>query len=103
MHCPNCGLENQPAAKFCANCGTSFANAKPSSAASQQSQSQYQAASSYPTPSAPYRASNGRSLGKNIAFGCLIAVVIFLIFSISCTRACFGWRHGRYSIHRHYY
>jgi hypothetical protein len=32
------------------------------------------------------------SVGKNIAIGCLVAVLIVILFGLSCTRACFGRR-----------
>lgn len=83
MNCPNCGAANPDNARFCANCGTSFAN--PSQAYNPPpNQPQYQV----PPPA-------GRSsMGKNIAIGCLVAVVIVFLFFVSCTRACF--RHRRY-------
>ncbi len=91
MNCPNCGLANPDTAKFCANCGTSFGNA---------SSRPYQPAQPY---SAPNVAPGGRSMTRNIALGCLIILAIFLFFGLSCTRACFSWRHGRTYLHRRYY
>lgn len=38
---------------------------------------------------------------KNIAIGCLLAVVIFLFVGLSCTRACFRFGHRRPYIVRH--
>lgn len=95
MNCPNCGLANPDSAKFCSNCGTSFASPHPS-AAQYQSQSQSQAP---PTPG-PYQFEGanrgGNSLARNIGLGCLIAVIIFLFLGLSCTRACFGHRRASY-------
>jgi hypothetical protein len=31
-------------------------------------------------------------MGQKVGLGCLIAFVIFLLFGLSCTRACFGSR-----------
>jgi uncharacterized membrane protein YvbJ len=85
MTCPNCGVANPDGARFCANCGTQFAAAQPPSYTPYPNQPQYQ-------PAPP--AGGGNSIGKNIAIGCLIAVVIVILFGLSCTRACF--RHRRY-------
>jgi uncharacterized membrane protein YvbJ len=84
MTCPNCGLANTAGARFCANCGTPLEGAAPP----YQGQIQYQ-----PPGPPPAR----QSLGKNIAIGCLIAVLIVIVFGLSCTRACF--RHRRYYYH----
>ena len=93
MNCPNCGLANPDNSRFCANCGTSFGPA--------QSQSQYQPPYQ---ASGPYRpeipARSGNSMGKNIAIGCLIALLIVLFFGLSCTRACFGLRHRHVYVYR---
>ncbi|MBV9760861.1 MAG: zinc-ribbon domain-containing protein [Acidobacteriaceae bacterium] len=86
MTCPNCGLANPDTAKFCANCGTPFAAAPPQQPYNAYpNQPQYQ-----PAPPA-----GGNSMGKNIAIGCLIAVLIVILFGLSCTRACFR-RHRYY-------
>jgi uncharacterized membrane protein YvbJ len=94
MNCPNCGLANPDNARFCANCGTSFTNTPP--------QSQFQSQSQAPYP-APYqmegRGGRRNSLGRNIGLGCLIFVLLFFFFGLSCTRACFG--HRRTYVYRH--
>lgn len=95
MNCPNCGLANDPNARFCANCGTPL-SAGGGTAYQQQPQS-------YPTPSpASSNPFAGNSMGKNIALGCLVFALIFLFLGLSCTRACFGGRHRRVVVHRRY-
>jgi len=89
MHCPNCGLANPDNAKFCANCGTAFGG--PSQFPSNQSQPQYQA---------PIPTGSGNRVAKNIGIGCLIAIAIVLLFGLSCTRACFGFRHRHSYLHQ---
>ena len=84
MTCPNCGLANADNAKFCANCGTSLGSYSAPPPSPFQGQPQYQ---QLPPP-------QRGSLGKNIAIGCLIAVIVVILFGLSCTRACF--RHRRY-------
>jgi len=103
MNCPNCGLANPDNAKFCSNCGTAFGSAASQPFRGQQSQSQYQAAPPYPAPGypAPGANPNRNTLAKNVGIGCLIALALFLFFGLSCTRACFGFRHRPY-IHRRY-
>src|SRR5579875_2683805 len=83
MTCPNCGSANPDGAKFCWNCGTALGGAPQPPTYQYQGQSQYQPAA--PPP-------GGRSVGKNIAIGCLVAVIIVILFGLSCTRACFGRR-----------
>jgi uncharacterized membrane protein YvbJ len=94
--CPNCGLANPDNAKFCGNCGTPFDNVPVSQPSSykQQSQSQYQTTGAA-TPS-------GSNVAKKIGLGCLIAIVIFLFFGLSCTRACLRMGHRRVYIQRRY-
>ncbi|MBV9009857.1 MAG: zinc-ribbon domain-containing protein [Verrucomicrobia bacterium] len=97
MTCPNCGLENPETAKFCANCGTPFVSAPPQPVqTSWQNQAQY---SPPPPPAAPPR----NPLLKNVALGCLIVLVVFFFFGLSCTRACFGHRryYRRYGVVLH--
>jgi zinc-ribbon domain len=99
MNCPNCGLANPDTAKFCANCGTSFTGAPQGASYQGQSQS-YQP----PPPPRPYQMETanrgGNSLAKNIGLGCLIFLLLFLFFGLSCTRSCFG--HRRTYVHRRY-
>ena len=83
MNCPNCGLANEPQARFCANCGT------PLTATGQLN----------PQPLPPVSATGNSSPIRKVALGCLIALAIFFFFGLSCTRACF--RPRRYS-RRHY-
>lgn len=81
--CPNCGLSNAANARFCANCGTPLGATAP--------------------PPPPYQTSApaSRLTGKNIALGCVILLAIVLLFGVSCTRACFGFRRSHY-VHRRY-
>src|SRR3954451_22820753 len=78
MICPNCGLANPDTARFCGNCGTTLAEE-----------------AQYLPPQPPYApTSTGsrlgqRSVGQKIGLGCLIAILIFFFFGLSCTRACF--------------
>jgi uncharacterized membrane protein YvbJ len=106
MNCPNCGLTNPDGAKFCANCGTSFGSAALAQPNAYQTQSQYQGSSSPYQAGGPYQSPapmrGGSTVGKNIAIGCLIALLIFLFFSLSCTRACLRMGHRRAYIHRRY-
>ena len=108
MFCPNCGLSNADNARFCANCGTSLA---PGAASQQQQQSQQQGAPP-PNPSAwTQGGSAGGNYGpapvvsasgltpRNIALGCLILLVVFVLFQGACVRACF---HRRVYLHRRY-
>jgi len=99
MHCPNCGLPNPDSANFCANCGTSLASTPSAPSSSYESQSQYQPPPPYQAPGAMR---SGNTMAKNIGIGCLIFVVILLFLGLSCTRACFGMRHGRAYMHRRY-
>lgn len=39
-------------------------------------------------------------MAKNIGIGCLIAIAIVLLFGLSCTRACFGFRHRHSYLHQ---
>ncbi|MFL6354183.1 MAG: zinc-ribbon domain-containing protein [Bryobacteraceae bacterium] len=85
MNCPNCGLANSNSAKFCANCGTAFTSGSTPTANSYEPQS----------PQGWRTTVTGRnSLMKNLGLGCLIVLLIFFFFGLSCTRACF--RHRRY-------
>lgn len=92
MTCPNCGLSNPDTARFCANCGTTLASGAGQPYTPPQPQNAWQYQSSMPPPAR-------NSVGKNIAIGCLVAVLIVILFGLSCTRACFRGR--RY--YRHYY
>ena len=93
MKCPNCGLENASGAKFCANCGTALGGIPYPAPDPYQNQPQFRPQGAMP--------GSGNSLAKNIGIGCLIAVVIFLLLGLSCTRACF--RVGRINSHSRYY
>ncbi|HEX4229127.1 MAG TPA: zinc-ribbon domain-containing protein [Bryobacteraceae bacterium] len=100
MTCPNCGLANPDNAKFCANCGTAFGPApqEPPPGSPVQPGGPYQPPRYQPAP--PPRTSN--TVGKNIGIGCLVAIVIFLILGLSCTRACRRIGRGRTYIHHRY-
>lgn len=89
--CPNCGLSNADNARFCANCGTPLGATTPPPA--------YQATA---PPPLPYQTSApaSRLTGRNIALGCVVLLAI-LLFGLSCTRACFGFRRSHY-VHRRY-
>jgi uncharacterized membrane protein YvbJ len=100
MNCPNCGLANPDGAKFCSNCGTSFG----SQAAPHKVEAEYEPPPPFQAR-APYQASGApvtrNTMMRNIGLGCLIAVVVFLLFGLSCARACFAPRRRRY-IRRRY-
>lgn len=91
MRCPNCGLDNPLNARFCANCGTPFGPVQ------EPPQGAY-----YPQPPpGPQFPPPRNSIWKNIGLGCLIAFLVFVVFGLSCTRACF---HHRYrTTHYRYY
>lgn len=104
MNCPNCGLANADNAKFCANCGTPLGAQAPTPDP-YQSQSQYQSPGAYTPPpgyQAPGPIRSQNSMAKNIGLGCLIALLVVMFLGFSCTRACFGFRHGRTYVHRRY-
>jgi hypothetical protein len=99
MYCPNCGAENEGAAKFCANCGTTLAAvpANPPAPPSYQQPPAYQAPPfQQPTYQQPpgVMGAGGSSIAKNIGIGCLIAIALFFFVGLSCTRACFGLRRA---------
>src|SRR5689334_2811276 len=102
MFCPNCGLEHPDTAKFCSNCGTPFGSGPvpPSDFAGSQRPAQ----TPYPMGmrQGTMAAANKNTTTRNIAVGCLIALLIVLFFGLSCTRACFRMGHGRANIHRRY-
>jgi uncharacterized membrane protein YvbJ len=83
MTCPNCGSANQDNAKFCWNCGMTLGGAP---------QPPYQQPQYPPPPQYQMQPPGGQSTGSKIALGCLIAVLIVMLFFFSCTRACFGRR-----------
>jgi uncharacterized membrane protein YvbJ len=93
MNCPNCGLSNPDTAKFCANCGTAFNSVPPAQSPPVYQAQPYQQPASQPT---------GNKFLKGIGLGCLIAIVIVLLFGLSCTRACYRYGHRRAYIHRRY-
>lgn len=93
MNCPNCGLSNPDTAKFCANCGTHFGAAPPP-----QTPPAYQAPPYQPRAAQPA----GNRFMKGVGLGCLIAVIIVLLFGLSCTRACYRFGHRGIRIHRRY-
>src|SRR3954454_496848 len=83
MICPNCGLANPDTARFCGNCGTTLAGGS-GSYTPQPPSAQPPYASGSGIPRGPQS-----SMGQKIGIGCLIAVVIFFVFGLSCARACF--------------
>jgi hypothetical protein len=98
MYCPNCGAENEGAAKFCANCGTTLGAgpANPASPPAYQPPA-YQLPAYQPPPyqQPSYQApAGGNSVAKNIGIGCLVAIALFFFVGLSCTRACFGLRRA---------
>jgi uncharacterized membrane protein YvbJ len=99
MTCPNCGLANPDTAKFCANCGTSFVGTAGGGQSSWQGQASYEPP--LPPPPPPRRSN---PVAKNIALGCLVALLIFFFLGLSCTRACFRPRryYRRYGAVLHY-
>lgn len=105
MTCPNCGLNNPDNAKFCGNCGTTLTPGAPGPSPQPPA---YQPPPPYQAPyqPGPYPAApppQGNTAMKNVALGCLIVILIFLFFGLSCTRACFRpRRYFRYgSVSRH--
>jgi len=82
MYCPNCGTANEGAVRFCANCGT------PLETAGAEPVVPPYAPIAGPIAAPPTRNGFLRSLG----IGCLVVLVIFVFFGLSCTRACFGRR-----------
>jgi uncharacterized membrane protein YvbJ len=93
MYCPNCGLANEEAAKFCANCGTTLTVGAVAHPPPNPTPVPYQQPSPYQPP-----VPAGNSMAKNIGLGCLIAIFIFFFIGLSCTRACFGHRRS-YLVH----
>ena len=91
MQCPNCGLANPAGSRFCANCGTSLAGTPPQA---QFTGPQQQAPPQWQTAPPPAGAT-GLSFGRIVGWGCLVLVVLFLLSSLSCMRACF-WPGHRY-------
>ncbi|MBV8896068.1 MAG: zinc ribbon domain-containing protein [Acidobacteriaceae bacterium] len=101
MICPNCGLNNPPNARFCANCGTTLSGSAPpppNPGYTPQPGGQYNQGSSQ-----PYNMSGGYNVGgtrmspaRAIGLGCLILVLLFFVLpALTCSRACF--RYGRHS------
>ncbi|MBV8551118.1 MAG: zinc-ribbon domain-containing protein [Acidobacteriaceae bacterium] len=86
MTCPNCGLQNAGNARFCANCGTPLNAGVPVDAGGRVNPP-----------------GGSLSPAKAIGLGCLIIVVLFLLFGLSCARSCFFPRHHRIYIRRVYY
>ena len=88
MICPNCGLDNPSGARFCANCGTTLsanAGAPPPPPYTPPGAAYTQSAGPYNMGGGGMRMSPGRAIG----LGCLILVVLFFLFTLSCTRSCF--------------
>src|SRR4051794_13632019 len=85
MTCPNCGLVNPDNARFCGNCGTTLGGAP------------YTAP---PPPPPPYGSGSGsgtrmgtpfgtqKSTGQKIGLGCLVALLFFFLFGMSCMPPC---------------
>ncbi|HZS56439.1 MAG TPA: zinc ribbon domain-containing protein [Bryobacteraceae bacterium] len=101
MICPNCGLDNQPGAKFCANCGTTLGTAPPPAAPPNPP---YNAGGgAYNQGPGPYNMAGGYSSGgtrmtpaRAIGLGCLILVVLFFLSTLTCSRACYRLRRHTY-------
>ena len=96
MTCSNCGLANDSAARFCANCGTALSPAPMGSAPMGSAPM-----GGAPLRGAPFRAFQRNSVSKNIGIGCLVALLIFMFLGLSCTRSCFRYR--RFYTHHRYY
>ena len=110
MTCPNCGLENPPGARFCANCGTTLGGAAPPPPSTPPNDPYNPAGSAYGQSggytqgsSQPYNMGGGYAGGgtrmspaRAIGLGCLILVVLFFLFSLSCARSCFFPRRHTY-------
>jgi hypothetical protein len=96
MYCNNCGAQNEAAARFCANCGTTLGQEPVNPAVPPVPPPQYQQPPVYQQPVYPQPAVPGgaNTLLKTIGIGCLIAIALVFFVGLSCTRACIGLRHG---------
>jgi hypothetical protein len=98
MYCNNCGAQNEAAAKFCANCGTTLGpeSANPVVPQVPPVPPPYQQPPVYQQPAyqPPAPTGGANPLLKNIGIGCLIAIALVFFVGLSCTRACFGLRRA---------
>lgn len=102
MICPNCGLDNPPAARFCANCGTTLSGSAPPPPPNPP---YTPPGGQYSPGSQPYNMAGGGGYnvggtrmtpGRAIGLGCLILVIVFFVLpALTCSRACF--RFGRHT------
>lgn len=112
MNCPNCGLDNPPNARFCANCGTTLGAAPPPPPAAPPNPAYDPTGGPYNPTGQPYNPAGGQynqgsqpynmaggyggtrmTPGRAIGLGCLVLVVLFFLSTVTCSRACF--RLGR--------
>jgi len=88
MYCPNCGTANEGGVRFCANCGTALiVSAGPQPI--QQPPQQPRILPPY-SPDAPPQTRD--SFLRFAGIGCLVILAIFVLFGLSCARACFFGR-----------
>jgi hypothetical protein len=87
MYCPNCGTANENTVTFCANCGTLL------HAAPNPTPLQPEVVPPY-SPTAPPQTRDG--FLKYLGIGCLVVLAVFVLFGLSCARACL-FRRRRYS------
>lgn len=100
MNCPNCGLQNAPGARFCANCGTGLDQAPPAGGQSYSNQGYTNQPYSPPGRSGFTLGGRPMTPARTIGLGCLIIVLLFFFFGLSCMRACFFPRHY-YRVYQH--
>lgn len=108
MTCPNCGLDNPPSARFCANCGTTLSGAAPPPPQPppppQYNATYNPAPGPYSQPSQPYNVGGGgqrMTFGRAIGIGCLCIVLFFLFMMFSCRACVRSRRYYRYMRYTH--
>lgn len=106
MICPNCGLDNPPTARFCANCGTTLSGGAappppPNAPYNPVGGGYNQGSQPYNMPTGGFNVGGQRmSPARAIGLGCLVLVVLFFLFTLSCARSCFLPRRHFYRYSR---